>query len=169
MKKRWKVLHLLAERDGWICGREDSPKPGCGRRLSPPEATVDHVIPKARLGGGRLENLQILCRKCNEMYGDAFVVPEGKELRGGILVDVGSGDPRGRSLWRTLVRVDEVDGDTVQVVVPAWNVRRRVEMRVEDLPAEIAERLRPDRRFHAMANLDAERPEDLRFEDWETR
>ena len=76
-----------------------------------------------------------------------------------------------RRPWRTLVRIEEVDSDGgfVYVIVPPWDIRRKVRIDMDGLPLAIRQCLEPDRRFHALVNTGAESYEDLFFEDWETQ
>ncbi|MDE2118263.1 MAG: HNH endonuclease [Betaproteobacteria bacterium] len=58
LKDRWIVL----KRDNYRCVK-------CGASPSnnhKVELEVDHIIPVAKGGGNALENLQILCRDCNQ-------------------------------------------------------------------------------------------------------
>lgn len=75
-----------------------------------------------------------------------------------------------RRAWRTLVRVDDIDLDQhcFYVVIPAWNVRTKVRIYNDNVPADIRALIEPDRRFHAVVNTGAERARDLFFDDWET-
>ena len=75
-----------------------------------------------------------------------------------------------RHPWRTLVRVAEVDHERqfVYVIVPPWDVRRKISIDMDGLPQEIRDRVEPDRRFHALVNTGAESYEDLFFDNWET-
>lgn len=59
--RREAQIHLpaLFERDGKQCKQC-----GCTDQL-----TIDHVIPLARGGSNELDNLQILCNKCNSRKG----------------------------------------------------------------------------------------------------
>ena len=74
-----------------------------------------------------------------------------------------------RRPWRTLVRIEEVDPARkfVYVIVPPWDVRRKVRIDMDSLPPPIQQRLEPDRRFHALVNTGSESHEDLFFEAWE--
>lgn len=36
----------------------------------PDRTTIDHVIPKSKGGGNRLDNLRVCCYACNEKKGD---------------------------------------------------------------------------------------------------
>lgn len=75
-----------------------------------------------------------------------------------------------RRPWRTLVRVAELDDQRqlVYVIVPPWDVRKKIPIDVDSLPFAIRNRLAPGRRFHAMVNTGADSHEDLFFEAWET-
>ena len=58
LKDRWEVL----KRDDYTCKK-------CGASPSRDhqvELEVDHVVPVARGGGNEIENLQTLCKKCNQ-------------------------------------------------------------------------------------------------------
>ena len=75
-----------------------------------------------------------------------------------------------RRAWRTLVRVDEIDKQRgiVYVIVPPWDVRKKVRVDVDSMPPKVRRLVEPDRRFHAFVNTGAESHEDLFFENWET-
>lgn len=36
-------------------------------------ATIDHIRPRSKGGGSELENLQLLCRSCNNEKGSRFI------------------------------------------------------------------------------------------------
>lgn len=55
--------HGIWQRDRGICAY-------CGTRVSPAEATIDHVLPRAWGGLTSWENLVIACRRCNERKAD---------------------------------------------------------------------------------------------------
>jgi 5-methylcytosine-specific restriction endonuclease McrA len=58
----WRALRKkVMRRDGYRCVR-------CG---ATEDLTLDHVIPRSKLGPDGLENLQTLCRSCNEAKADA--------------------------------------------------------------------------------------------------
>ena len=80
----------------------------------------------------------------------------------------GSFEPS-RHPWRTLVRVSEVDEQRgfTYVIVPPWDVRKKIRIDIESLPSTIREHLGPEQRFHAMVNTGARNHEDLFFQDWE--
>ena len=100
--------------------------------------------------------------------------PEPAELRRAwekcVLELDGRFEPRRRP-WRTLVRIADVDLDRrcVYVVVPAWNVHKKVRIDNDNLPLEIQELVEPDRRFHAFVNTGAKSHRELFFDDWETK
>jgi hypothetical protein len=58
LKDRWVVL----KRDNYTCTKCGA-SPSSDHRV---ESEVDHVIPIARGGGNAIENLQTLCKKCNQ-------------------------------------------------------------------------------------------------------
>ena len=74
-----------------------------------------------------------------------------------------------RKPWRTLVRVEEVElaGDYFYVIVPGWDPRQKMRVSIKDLPANMRDLVRPDKRFHAHVNVGAENHEDLYFDKWE--
>jgi 5-methylcytosine-specific restriction endonuclease McrA len=39
---------------------------------SPNQATVDHVVPLSKGGMERLDNMQLMCRRCNQAKGDVY-------------------------------------------------------------------------------------------------
>ena len=100
--------------------------------------------------------------------------PEPAELRGAwekcVLELDGRFEPRRRA-WRTLVRIADVDPDhrCVYVIVPAWNVDRKVPIHNDNLPPEIQTLVEPGRRFHALVNTGAKSHRDLFFDGWETK
>ena len=75
-----------------------------------------------------------------------------------------------RRAWRTLVRIDEIDSDggLAYVIVPPWDVRKKVRVDVDSMPQAVQKLIEPDRRFHAFVNTGAEHHEDLFFDHWET-
>ena len=74
-----------------------------------------------------------------------------------------------RRPWRTLVRVAEVEEEhaSAYVIVPAWDVRRKIRVDIGSLSEEIVDRIQPNRRFHALVNIGAESHEQLYFDEWE--
>ena len=57
--KRLKVF----ERDGWSCRF-------CGAQSN---LVIDHIFPVSKGGGGQIENLQTLCKNCNELKGNKVI------------------------------------------------------------------------------------------------
>ena len=76
-----------------------------------------------------------------------------------------------RRHWRSLVRVDTLDRDRkcLYAVIPAWSVHTKVRIDLDNLPENIARLAKPGRRFHALVNTGASRPNDLYFDEWEDR
>ncbi len=77
----------------------------------------------------------------------------------------------GRQAWRTLVRIADVDDERqcAYVVVPAWDVHRKVRIDKDNLPSDVQELVKPDRRFHALVNTGAKNHSELFFDDWELK
>ena len=82
----------------------------------------------------------------------------------------GDFDPSRRP-WRTLVRVAELDLDRefVYVIVPPWDVRKKIRIDLDSMPLEVRDVLTLDRRLHAFVNTGADSHEDLFFERWEPK
>ena len=74
-----------------------------------------------------------------------------------------------RRAWRALVRVDDIDQDRhcFYAVVPSWDVRTKVRIYNDNIPARIQALLEPDRRLHALVNTGADSSRDLFFDSWE--
>ncbi len=74
-----------------------------------------------------------------------------------------------RRPWRSLVRVDDIDQERhcFYAVVPAWDVRTKVRIYNDNVPANIQALIEPDRRFHALVNTGADSARDLFFDSWE--
>lgn len=75
-----------------------------------------------------------------------------------------------RKPWRALVRIEEVveEQHYLYAIVPAWDVRSKIKIYLEDVPPEIRPLLMEDKRLHAWVNIGAENHEHLFFESWET-
>ena len=71
-----------------------------------------------------------------------------------------------RRPWRTLVRIAEIDFDRAcfYVVVPSWDIHKKIRIDNEGVPASIRNCLKPDGRLHAQVNIGAESYEELFFE-----
>jgi len=70
-------------------------------------------------------------------------------------------------MWRTLVRVDSVRSDSIDAIIPGWNVRRKVFIWKQGIPPYIFKRLKEGDRLHVTCNIGAEDVEDLCFDGWE--
>jgi len=77
-----------------------------------------------------------------------------------------------RKPWRTLIRIEEVGADsnegTINVVVPAWDSKKAISLRLSDLPRSVQDIATPGKRLHARVNAGAESDIDLYFDSWET-
>jgi CheY-like chemotaxis protein len=77
-----------------------------------------------------------------------------------------------RRLWRTLVRVEDIESEDkprfFYVVVPAWDPKTGLRLRFADLPDDIREVIKPGKRLHARVNVGAEDQEEVYFQDWES-
>lgn len=58
-----RIRRAVLERDGWLCS-------ACSKPLEGDDATVDHIIPKAKGGTDDMVNLISLCRSDNSKKGD---------------------------------------------------------------------------------------------------
>lgn len=74
-----------------------------------------------------------------------------------------------RKPWRTLVRVADIDESRryFYVVVPGWDTEQKIRVYFEDTPHNVAESVQLGQRFHAVANLGANSPDELYFTNWE--
>jgi len=77
----------------------------------------------------------------------------------------------GRKPWRTLIRAEDVDTDSVPallyVVLPGWNSREIIRLPLDLIPPVFRDRIRPGVRFHALVNKGAESQEELYFDKFE--
>ena len=76
-----------------------------------------------------------------------------------------------RKPWRTLVRIEELDDErnSVYVVVPAWNVHKKVRINRDDIPLHVSNTLTENSRYHVQVNTGAEGHEELFFDEWESK
>jgi hypothetical protein len=74
-----------------------------------------------------------------------------------------------RRPWRTLVRVADADlaKGFFDVVVPGWDPREVIRLRVDEIPEGFRGCISLGARLHAHVNIGAESQEELFFEGWE--
>ena len=70
-------------------------------------------------------------------------------------------------MWRTLVRVTRVGTDSIDVIIPGWDVRRNVYVYKQGIPPYIFKRMKEGDRLHAQCNIGANTVEELCFDRWE--
>jgi hypothetical protein len=75
--------------------------------------------------------------------------------------------PTSRRPQRTLVRIDDVTQDLVVAFVPGWNPNQAVRFPRCVVPEPYRSALQPDDRFFTNVNIDAEKADDLFFENFE--
>jgi CheY-like chemotaxis protein len=75
--------------------------------------------------------------------------------------------PTSRRPQRTLVRIDDVTQDLAVAFVPGWNPNEAVRFPRSVVPEPYRSALQPDDRFFTNVNIDAEKADDLFFENFE--
>ncbi|MFN3198745.1 MAG: HNH endonuclease [Bradymonadia bacterium] len=83
---RFKVRHHRSRRGvklsrGNLHARDGGRCQYCGVKLTVREATLDHVMPRSRGGGGTWDNLVIACRPCNQFKADRTPEEAGMYLK----------------------------------------------------------------------------------------
>lgn len=68
---------------------------------------------------------------------------------------------------RTLVRVEDIDKDNVDVILPGWNPQEVVRLSLQTINRDVRSLLKVGARLHAHVNIGAERQEELYFDQWE--
>ena len=71
-------------------------------------------------------------------------------------------------IWRTLLRIEDIDESYVYLVIPAWEPKEVVRLRLDDIPDHIQKCFGQQARLHARVNIGAESAEHLRFDAWES-
>lgn len=78
-----------------------------------------------------------------------------------------------RKPWQTLVRVVDVELDEtnsiIDVIVPAWNSLKIIQLPLEIFPVELHKNIIPGERFFAKVNIGAESHNELYFTNFEYR
>ncbi len=108
VRARRKALRFSREN---VLARDDGRCQYCARRLSRPEATYDHVVPRMQGGRTSWENVVIACVRCNQRKGGRTPEQAGmkllslprkpKELPGGFRVTFDGSVPLA---WKSWVR-----------------------------------------------------------------
>lgn len=79
--KMVRVPHRLVPlTKGNVMQRDDHTCQYCGQRLPRRELTIDHVVPRARGGETRWDNVVTACRRCNGRKGDRLPCEAGMTL-----------------------------------------------------------------------------------------
>ncbi len=66
LKRRKPIIRFSREN---VYARDSGACQYCGKKLARPEATYDHVLPRAQGGGTHWENIVIACVPCNQKKG----------------------------------------------------------------------------------------------------
>ncbi|MBI3920225.1 MAG: hypothetical protein HY318_02310 [Armatimonadetes bacterium] len=100
--------------------------------------------------------------------------PQPEDIEAGFIrcVEEFAGNlPPSRRPWRTLIHIHDVD-DSMEglfhVILPGWNVREKIPLWRDHLPANIQPLVQPGKWLHAQVNIGAEEYQDLYFDEWET-
>lgn len=84
-----------------------------------------------------------------------------KEFKGEIRAD--------RKLWRTLIRIDSIEGNYIYVIIPGWDISEAISIGRDELPAHINSLVEVDKRMHVQINIGCESVNDLYFGNWEIK
>ena len=108
-KSEWKQRELgyLAHRGKvWAAGNGRCSYCGikCQILHGPRQGTIDHIVPRSRGGGNEFENLQLLCRSCNEWKGSHLVATKEEVQLGKLACSLAMNDlPDRRGTYRPAV------------------------------------------------------------------
>jgi len=73
-----------------------------------------------------------------------------------------------RKLHRTLLRIEDIGQDTIDVIIPGWNPHRAIRLPKSLLPRSVRRSyLKRGERFFAQINIGAEKASELYFKDFE--
>jgi len=75
--RRWRVKTLIKKYDGKCAHCNVSV---IFDHRHPKQASVDHIVPLSKSGTEDFKNLQLLCRKCNNIKGDTILDDDGEVL-----------------------------------------------------------------------------------------
>jgi hypothetical protein len=84
-----------------------------------------------------------------------------KEFKGELKAD--------RKLWRTLVRIDAIEGNFIYIIIPGWDTTEAISIGMDELPGHIRPIVAVDKRMHVQINLGCESVKDLYFGEWEVK
>ena len=74
------------------------------------------------------------------------------------------------TLWRTLIRIETFDENSIQFIIPGWDHEVTLFMNRSELPEEINENLEKVKlpyRLHVRCNIGNDNKDELIFENWE--
>lgn len=72
-----------------------------------------------------------------------------------------------RKSYRTIVRIDSSNVDSVEAFIPGWNPHKAIRFPTSLIPANIRQLLKPDLRLFAHVNIGAEESDDIYFKKFE--
>ncbi len=71
-----------------------------------------------------------------------------------------------RKLWRTLVKIEDINETHVYLLIPAWNPNKIILVNRNIITLHISDRLSSDMRLFAKVNIGASPASELYFSDW---
>lgn len=74
-----------------------------------------------------------------------------------------------RKLWRTLARIDAIEGNYIYIIIPGWDTSEAISISMDELPKHIKPIIELDKRLHLEANIGCESVNDLYFGVWEIK
>lgn len=74
-----------------------------------------------------------------------------------------------RKLWRTMVRIDDIDDSHIYLLIPAWNANQMISISRNIIPSNVEKDLQADMRLFVMVNIGATNSRDLYFQNWELK
>jgi CheY-like chemotaxis protein len=74
-----------------------------------------------------------------------------------------------RKLWRSFIRIDDIDKNYAYLTIPAWNPNKVISISKKIIEDEILNNVNPDMKLFAKVNIGAENALDLYFKNWELK